>query len=203
MDTQTLIPILNKSQFKGIIFDFDETLYNLKIDWDALKKSLEESMTKQFNIKISFTPYIKALSDIKNKNTEAYNYAVNIIKNAEIQGLKEGKPNNLLLDFIYQENSKKFGIYSMNTTNTIIQFLEEYKLQNKFSEIATQQTCIEPKPSGKDLLHMMDSWRYNSNEVLYIGNSSYDKKSGEMAGIRTEIIDMHYGRTYDEIRKNF
>ncbi len=190
MDTQSVIPIMKDHQYKGIIFDLDETLFHLKIDWDKLKTSLEKSMLNHFDITVKFTPYVAALSYIKEKNIDAYKHAIKIIEEAEVKGLKDGKPNRLLLDYVANEANKKFGIYSMNTTMTVKRFLEEYKLQDKLSEISTQQTCIEPKPSGKDLLHIMNKWRYNSTEVLFIGNSSYDKKSGEMAEIRTEIIQM-------------
>ncbi len=191
MDTQSLIPILNDPRYKGIIFDFDETIFLLKMEWDKLKKALEHEMESKFNIKVLFTPYIKASEYLKKNNPVAYKHAVSIMEQFEEEGFKKGRPNTTLLEFIRQNPEKRYGIYSMNTSRTVRLFIEKYQMEKYFSAYISQETCLGLKPSEKDLLHIAKKWRYNSNEVLYVGNSvDYDKKSGEMANIRTEIIKM-------------
>lgn len=190
MKTPSILPILQDKTYKGIVLDFDETLFLLKFDWDILKNELEKLVKKSYSIDLKFTPYIPAMKNLKTMNYQAYTDAIQIVEEYESLGLMNGTINSHLLQFIQNENNKKFAIYSMNTTKTINSCIQIYNLQNKFSMIVSQETCIEYKPSGKDLLHIAQKWGYNNKEILYVGNNEYDKKSGDLADIHTEIIEM-------------
>lgn len=190
MNTQAVISILDNPQFKGVIFDFDGTLFNLDVDWEKLKKTLEVFTYKNYNLKLTFTPYIESINMLKKQNKKAYDEAIQIVEEHELIGLEKGIANTMLIDYIRNTKHKKLAAYTMNTTNIFDMFIDRHNLHNKFDFIATQQTCIAPKPSAEDLLHIVQKWRYNNTDVLYIGDSDYDRKSGKMAGIQTEIITM-------------
>src|SRR3990167_10338479 len=115
--TQQLIPILNDPVYKGIIFDFDETIYYLAIDWVGLRRTLEKTLLEKYKLVIKFTPYIEGLNKIKHQ-ADIYNAALEIIEKFEGIGFGNGYPNTPLLEWIMKANGKTLGIYSMNTSKT-------------------------------------------------------------------------------------
>ena len=75
----------------------------------------------------------------------------------------------------------------MNTEKCVKNFIEKY-LKRKPDIIITKDSCSEPKPTEKDLKRIMREWQMNASDIMYIGNSDGDRRSGEMAGIKTYIL---------------
>lgn len=177
------------AKYKGIIFDLDGTLVNLNTDWEKLKKTLSEFTMKEKREKIEFTPLDQKIHQTREKFGEAfYRRLLDIISQFELCEEKY-ELNHELISFLESCPEKRIAIYSMNTSKCVMNFVEKY-LKRKIDSIIAKDNCTEPKPTGKDFKKIINEWKMNAKEVVYVGNSENDRISGEEASIKTYIISM-------------
>jgi HAD superfamily hydrolase (TIGR01549 family) len=172
-------------QYKGIIFDFDGTIVDLNTDWQAVKKSLSNLVFSEKGHNDNFTPLAKKVLYYRNSDTCFFDKIAEMISSFEMK--KEGYVfNGKLIDYINENIDKKIAIYSMNTDRTIKNFISKYFKYKP--DIISINNCQEAKPTEKDLLKIIGGWELNSDDVVFVGNSSNDLLSGKKAKIKTYII---------------
>lgn len=177
------------AKYKGIIFDLDGTLVNLNTDWEELKRTLSEFTMKEKREKIEFTPLDQKIHQAKGKFGEVFFCRLlDIVSQFELCE-ERYELNHELISFLESCQEKKISIYSMNTRKCVMNFVEKY-LRRKPDIIIAKDDCIEPKPTGKDFKKIMNKWKMDADEIVYIGNSENDRLSGEEAGVKTYIISM-------------
>jgi phosphoglycolate phosphatase len=173
---------------KHIIFDFDETIATLEMDWSgwfegmaAIYKRYDTNFTEGNIERLQNTFYKKYGREIKEEcdsfSAEYENkYATGII------------PVNQTLELIQKlESSKSLYVWSSNYTGTVKRFLDKLGIVNNFKIIVGREMVdlIKPEPDGfnkffKDL--------GDSREFLMIGNSHYDSDAANNCGI--EYLDV-------------
>lgn len=184
---QNLVEEIEK--YRGVVFDLDETLVNLNVDWKEVKKTLTEFMRKEKSEEVEFTPLDQKIHQTREKFGETvFSQLVDIVVRFELQE-ERYELNHDLIGCANSLQTKKIAIYSMNTRKCIENFVQK-NLVRKPDIIVAKDNCIEPKPTGKDLEKIMQEWKMNTKEIVYIGNSENDRLSGEKAGIKTYIISM-------------
>lgn len=172
-----------------IIFDFDGTLANINIHRNDLKKELSQFVQDNYWIKKTFTPLDQCLIECKHQYgdkiiQELFSIIEYYEKNAQLSVIE-----NWLRKYICENIKKKFWLFTMNMTSTVYRFLKEnHNSVNPFSHIITKETCIEFKPSWKDLLYFIALRNIDPLDVLYIWDSENDKKSWDIAWIKTFIL---------------
>ena len=173
--------------FHGIIYDFDGTIATIDVDWNALKKDLQEYVFKLTGNTHVFTPLDWELIRCRwIYGQSLYEELLNIISFHELKnGLKE--KNHLLIDYI-KSSQQKQALFTMNTTHAIEKYLNEIFKDNPFDIVVTKNTCIKPKPSADDLQMICKQWGLSWNNVVYLGNSKLDAESWKMAWLITYII---------------
>lgn len=175
---------------KGVICDLDGTLVDLGVDWNALKKNLSDYLKQVTGQRWGFTPLNKQLFDARKKFGErVYRNLLGVISVQELCEENYTLNENLIHCIGDLNKNQKFGIYSMNTEACVKNFTEKY-LKRYPDSIVSKNTCIEPKPTAKDLLKIVQRWNMDIDDIVYIGNSEEDQISGERAGIKTYIISM-------------
>lgn len=95
-------------------------------------------------------------------------------------------PNLDLIGYINSSN-QPFAIYSMNSMECINNFIQKY-LDRIPVIIVSIDNCEEPKPTNLDLIKITRAMNLDPWNILFIGDSGYDERSGEMANIKTLII---------------
>jgi len=176
-------------KYKVIVFDLDGTLVNLGVDWEDLKKKLSEYCHRRHKAKVVFSPLDNMLLRIRSKfGSKFYSELLEIISQYE---LKEENYilNHKLINYINSARNQKIAIYSMNTSRCVDNFVKKY-LTRKPDVIISKENCIEPKPTDKDLKKILELWKIKKGEMIYVGNLGKDIKCGELAGIRTEIVEI-------------
>lgn len=177
----------NLERYKGVVFDLDETLVDLNVDWDGLKGALSELVMKEKGVEISFTPLDQQIQKVKEKFGEPFFFRLlELISRFELCEEKY-ELNHELISLLKFCKEKRIAIYSMNTDKCVRNFVEKY-LEKEPDIIISKDNCIEPKPTGKDLEKIIKEWKMSANEVVYIGNSENDRLCGEKARIKTHII---------------
>jgi phosphoglycolate phosphatase-like HAD superfamily hydrolase len=194
-DIRIKINIIKKEQFekyiidndkKHIIFDFDETLCTLLIDWTPWRKKLDE---------------LFVTSDLTPKNEPDFNYADIVNRYIEKYG-KAGRDEIVALNYRIEEDyysgyelspialpllesAEKFAqlyLWTSNDRRTVVPILRELEIVDKFQKIVTRNDVdyVKPKAAGFALIHDGRSAR---SRYLLIGDSRSDSGAAIDASI--------------------
>lgn len=71
-----------------------------------------------------------------------------------------------------------------NRTNTMEKVLEDFHLQDCFEVVVTAATVKHPKPDPEQLLLIMKKYRLKPDEILFVGDSEYDRQAAVSAKVR-------------------
>ncbi|MDA8134501.1 MAG: HAD family hydrolase [Desulfobacteraceae bacterium] len=176
-------------KIKAVVFDcdgvlFDTALANRKYYDEVLaafnKPALNEEqfinvhmMTVKEAIEYLF-PEIRDLSSVYERLSHiGYHKFINYMVMEE--GLKE------LLAAL--KNKGYIRGIATNRTNTMEKVLEDFHLKNDFEIVVTAATVKHPKPDPEQLLLIMEKYQLNPHEILFIGDSEYDRQAAAAAGV--------------------
>ena len=70
-----------------------------------------------------------------------------------------------------------------NRTNTMEKVLEDFDLENYFEVVVTAATVKKPKPDPEQLLLIMEKCDLKPFEILFIGDSDYDRQAAVNAKV--------------------
>lgn len=175
-------------KYPTIIIDLDGTLVNLNVDWRETKNKLYKFCIKNKKEPINFSILENGLMVAKKKyGKKFYSKLLDIVSSYEMDEEKY-EINTYLINYLNSNNSM-YIIYSMNTQKTINNFITRY-LKNSPREIIAKETCLEQKPTDKDLNNLMHKFKLNKKEMVFIGNSVEDLRSGKLAGVKTYLINI-------------
>ncbi|MEM2908910.1 MAG: HAD family hydrolase [Candidatus Bilamarchaeaceae archaeon] len=179
------------SKYKLAIFDFDDTLVHLDIDWEKVKIELIEKVeadgTKIPERIKSADPMDAAnylsergykelvVSDFRKNEDDCVRRGGCTIFPSMMRLLKELKAAGYLI-----------AIASGNTTITINEVLSKEGISPDF--IAGQDSIRVNKPYPDILNLILRQLKVGKEEAIFIGNSSFDARAGKNAGIKTIII---------------
>jgi HAD superfamily hydrolase (TIGR01509 family) len=81
-----------------------------------------------------------------------------------------------LIEFLdYVRPSYKLAI-STNRSNTMIPLLKEHKLESYFEKVVTALTVKNPKPAPDGLLEILEHFKCDPSEAIFIGDSIFDEQ---------------------------
>lgn len=188
---------------KGIIFDFDGTLYG---DWRLWITIIEETL-REFNL--SITPF-QALELARNtiRNGEARetlkisSIAVTLGRDQgldrddEVRShffekldakMDETGPGNDLLDLLDQleQNGVLMGIVTFVRRPRLTRRLDTWKLGHYFRSTVTPDQVPEFKPSPKPYLRVMREFHLEPGNCYVVGDEPVDMLGGKRAGTIT------------------
>ncbi|MFA6047609.1 MAG: HAD-IA family hydrolase [Parcubacteria group bacterium] len=185
---------MNKNEFeeylrskskKHIIFDFDQTLCDLLINWDDWAKEMK---ALYLSFRINLDPEKHGHLELQNMCVEKYgDEARDKILEINYRNEKDCSLGYKLLPATISilslaKNLARLYIWSSNDRLTIKPILDEVGVEKLFSKIITRNdvTYVKPNPEGFYLI-------YNKNnpksEYLMIGDSQADEKAAKEAGI--------------------
>lgn len=174
-------------KYKHIVFDIDGTLIDTEY---AVLHSLQETIKElsgrkipcselRFALGITGTDALKKL-EIKNtshaielwdKNMRNYTNTIKVF-----DGIIELLKNLLSLDY-------KMGIVTSKTREEFTHDFCPFGISHYFKTIICADDTQEHKPNAAPILKYMELSKTDHSKVLYIGDSKYDSKCAEDAGI--------------------
>jgi len=179
-DKEIIMQIVKK--YKIIIWDFDGTIVHLRIDWKSVKqeiisllngKGLQASISQPLNELFSLSKSIgidsELLSIIKNHERKS-----EFVVDEEIVKIIRGINRAGLIQCILSDNF----------TDTIKLILAKIEILEVFDTILGIDITREFKPSPQGLQKLIENYKAEKDEVLYIGDSWKDKDIGSKEGIK-------------------
>jgi len=165
---------LNK--YKYIIFDFDGTIVNLHVDWTSLKNTL----ARMFNL-----DFHSLNEGLKKLNKDERLTAFKVIEKYE--SAAEYEVNSKLVRYIYENDKKKYAIFSDNMMLTISKILTRLGIKNKFELIISKDSVSNFKPDEEGILKILNHFDINNSkkrEVIYVGDNKKDEIVAKKVNIK-------------------
>lgn len=170
---------------KHIIFDFDETICELLINWDNWCREIEE-VASYYGIEVKQSEFgfqsaqnaciEKGGKGVRDKILEiSYQTETNYYSGYELL------PVALPLISLAKEYAELY-VWTSNDRRTVMPILKELKIGKSFSKVVARNDVnfIKPNPEGFSLIDDKDNPK---SEYLLIGNSKADEGAGRHAGI--------------------
>ncbi len=176
-------------KIKAVVFDcdgvlFDTSLANRKYYDEVLAAFGKPPLNKEQFVNVHMMTVREAIeylfSDMSDL-TEVYDRLASIgyQKFTEYMVMEKG-----LTDLLTRLKAKGFirGI-ATNRTNTMEKVLADFDLADCFEVVMTAAKVKNPKPDPEQLFRIMDLCRLRSEEILFIGDSEYDRRAAAGAGV--------------------
>lgn len=179
-----------------LIFDLDETLAKLNIDWSSYRKGIWDTVAtfdKPLTEDVPFEPWMSLtlINRAVEKHGETAKKTISsFITTYETSHYHGYTPNIPLLSFI-QENKDvySFFIWTNNSTAVIQDFLVKEHLCNMFKKMVSRDIVSYVKPDPDGFSYIRDP-RVPLSQYLFIGdNPRTDQLAAQNAGIDFFLID--------------
>lgn len=191
----TLSEYLETHPKTHLIFDFDETLFWLVLEWDRFFEAMEKELAPiDRKLYDDLATQKRSLSDTLNAyvdgyGTKAKQIITRISEKFEIEHLVRVVPNPELIDFVRASKDKyHMFIWTSNTSSIVEKVLTEHQLTGIFTRIASQLEILMIKPYT-DGFHYLSESGVPLERYLMIGNSSADEEAAKASGIDYFHID--------------
>ena len=188
---------------KGIIFDFDGTLYG---DWRLWISLIEETL-REFNLSVTAYRALElARNEIRKGGAgETIKISGIAVSLAREQGLErddevrsrffekldakmdETGPGNDLVRLLKQLQQKGFimGLVTFVRKTRLTRRLDKWRIGDYFRSAITPEQVAEFKPSPQPYLKAIEDFHLTPRECVVVGDEPVDMLGGKRAGART------------------
>ncbi len=176
---------LEKENIRSVIFDFDETISTLHINWTPWFRDMEK-LFLSYDGSFTYSSFPELLEKqttyIKKYGKDIVDKIIEINYRNEKEYYSGQTPNTKIVEFI-KNNFKKYDLYvwTSNDTRTIRSAMKELGIEGMFKKVITRNDVfyIKPNPEGFAKMEIKDA-----GDTLMIGDSFADEKASKAAGIQ-------------------
>jgi len=181
---------MDVSKIKAVVFDcdgvmFDTALANRKYYDEVLHKFNKPQLSNEQFTNVHMMTVETAIEYLFPKMddlTDVYNCLKTIGYNKFIKYMIMEKGfENLLIKL--KQNQYLTGI-ATNRTNTMEKILRDFYLEKYFDIVITAAKVKKPKPDPEQLLIILREFKLNPDEMLFIGDSQYDRQAAASAKVK-------------------
>lgn len=189
--------MINLSSYKQkiVIFDFDETLVTLNLDWSVYMSSLIGEMSKiDPEITSKYSPakldHNLANDMIRRYGSKAREIDLQISEDFEQNKLEGYEVHKDIFDQIKNNTGKfKFYIWSTNTKPRIESILKEIGMFNLFTGIITKNDVELTKPFPDGFYKINEIENLERKDYMFIGNNPQtDELAASSCGIEFRFV---------------
>ncbi len=185
-----------------VIFDFDNTIVRLGVDWDMAKKEALD-LGKGHGIHLDSSIHMMDISNVLWERPETKQPLFLIFDKHESECIQrndylvlQGMPG------LIEELGRRYmlAIASANCVSTIERILEKIELRPHFKYIYGRDSVVRNKPSPEQIDSILSESGICKDETIFIGDSTYDENAAEAAKVRFFNICGH-GQKVDELKR--
>ncbi|MFH2092060.1 MAG: HAD family hydrolase [Pseudomonadota bacterium] len=160
--------VANRNYYDEVLKSFGKPLLNDEQFVNVHMMTVKEAIIYLFPEREDLTPVFESLKNI------GYH------KFIQYMVMEDG-----LVDLLNGLKSKGYirGI-GTNRTNTMEKVLIDYNLEQYFDIVVTAATVKKPKPDPEQLLLIMDKFDLDPEQLLFIGDSDYDRQAAVNANVK-------------------
>jgi HAD superfamily hydrolase (TIGR01509 family) len=187
---------------KGIIFDVDGTLVQLKVDPVKMRTTMIEVLRKRgFDVSsLNFSSFTQTILDtataqirtgkVDQDEGELRDHLYSVLDKLELEWNSESAP----IDGIEQtlkklgDASLKLGVVTNSGRVPAVVLLTRHDLQRHFDCILTRDDVSSMKPDPEGILKAINILELPKESVIYVGDSGIDVRAAKAAGIRMAAV---------------
>jgi len=175
---------------KAILFDFDGTLFELKVDWDRVRQELKDFLqfpgpAAEFKpLRPRIQEFVKGFPNGGELEQQAYE----VISQHEIKGAGEGYPHAGAKEILAwcRERGIKIVILTRNTRDSVLPVVEKYRWPQPDLIVAREDVQKE-KPDPEAGLLVLQKLQLRKEDCFIIGDSLEDLEMAKNLGIKSVL----------------
>lgn len=168
-----------QENLKLLIFDFDGTLHDLRVDWDDARTALKLQDTSE-----SLGAAIERLKNVDSKQLDK-------LTEIEEQALRNDRLDALTLAALHKlQGTYKIAIFSRNSSKAISSFMHRHNFNPDLVVGREDVARLKPDPEGISII--LDKLGVNPDETLMIGDTWHDLLVAKSAGVKCVIVGDNY-----------
>lgn len=180
--------MMNISKLKAVVFDCDGVLFdtaeaNRKFYDEVLEKFGKEKLNQEQFVNVHMMTVNEAIAYLFpecDDLTEVFEVLKSIGYQKFIPYMKmEDGLTGLLAGL---EKKQLIRGIATNRFNTMEKVLDDFELTSFFEVVMTAAKVKKPKPDPEQLLAIMDKYGLQPREILFVGDSDYDRMAARSAG---------------------
>jgi HAD superfamily hydrolase (TIGR01549 family) len=170
---------------KYFVFDFDRTLARMEIDWSEWHAGISEIYTKydpNHGYKEGENPHLYHNQLVATHGDVLLKEAQDFNRSYEAQYATGFTPNTAAIQFIQENPTLTFYVYSSNSRPTVTKGLGELGILDRIHTIISKDDVkfVKPDPEG---FFALNNFAGNENQFLMIGDSGADRGAAKAAGV--------------------
>jgi len=161
---------------KGIIFDFDGTIFDLAINWQGLNNELHQKYNTN------------SLDQLNNLSDTERREVIDKIGAAENLGVEQGHPKPDALATLNVLSTKlAVAVASRNNRETVKAGLDKIGFRKNML-IVGREDVESPKPHPEALQLALEGLGLEPSETIVVGDTSHDVEAAHAAGMKCVIV---------------
>ncbi len=172
------------TSYRGVVFDFDGTLFDLQVDWDRLRRILAVRFPG-----FTFDRISHGLAELEAaKGPVLLREAFDLIHHFEIA--LPAMPIEKTLDIACAccMRGQRIAIFSSNMEASIRHVLRKEGLPDLFDTIIGGDSVRFRKPHPEGLIRAMNALGTHANETIYVADGEAELDTGRRAEMRTYLV---------------
>jgi len=173
-------------QYKLIVFDFDDTLIHLDVDWSEVKNDILKIASRE-KIFADKTKHLIILGNMISKSSAIKNEVDGVYRKREKAAVdrKGFRPFPHMIALVKELHQKgyRLAIASGNHSSNLRAVLARLGILPLFDVVCGRDMIWNNKPASDQLLFIMQRAGFDKGETLFVGDSKYDEESAESAGV--------------------
>ncbi|WP_416841481.1 HAD-IA family hydrolase [Haloferax sp. DFSO52] len=164
--------------FDAVVFDLDQTLVDLEVDWDAVRADLDDLLGSYVSGDL-----FASESDLGTvaRDNDVYESYLTILESAEVDGARHASPLTTLATL--SELSSPLGVCTKNSVVAAEIALERFGVTDAVDVIVGRETLFEQKPHPKPLELCVSELGVRPGDAVFIGDDQRDCTAATRAGM--------------------
>jgi HAD superfamily hydrolase (TIGR01549 family) len=167
------------------IFDFDDTIAKLLIDWKGWHSGVAK-IIREFDKDFQVNPENLKMHFLQNDLFRKYGKACRdqiaaFSEEYEMKYATGVAPNPDVINIIQNITRGDLFVWSSNSRKTVEKYLKELGILNRFTNIVTRDDVFYLKPDTEGFSKIKNSSPLSS--YVFFGDSIFDEKAAETIGI--------------------
>lgn len=161
---------------KGLVFDFDGTIFDLVVDWQALNQKMQQTFG------------VGSLARLDEAAPDKRQQVVDTIGAAEQEGVKRGQPKPDAREVLTALSKEyKIAIVSRNNRGTIKAGLAKMGFTRELPIVAREDVKI-PKPHPDAIKRALKHLGLAPDQAVAIGDTYHDVEAAHAAGLKAVVV---------------
>ncbi len=173
-------------RFKLVIFDFDDTLVHLKVDWNDVKREVLKIAIKE-RIFLDSKEHLVVIGNQLSKTSSLKNELDDVYRRYEKAAVDQSNysaiPHMAALVKELHKEGYKVGLASGNHTSNLRAILARLGILRSFDVVCGRDSIWNNKPAPDQLVFIMQRTGIEKSEVIFIGDSRYDEEAARAADV--------------------